>query len=92
MALLHSKKQQPPVVHTTKRYAPRIMIDNTVFVKAWLQYETVGDVAQHLDVSVAAASAKASNLRSKGVKLPIKRNLKTEVDKLNTLIARFKKG
>ena len=77
----------------TKQYtAPKVFIDNEVFVKAWMQYETVGEVAQHLDITPGRASSKATNLRAKGVKLPIKRNLKNEVDKLNSLIAKLQKG
>ena len=69
---------------------PRRKWDDVEFVKVWMQCATVREVASHFDVTEIKVSQKASMLRHKGVKLPLKQKHINQIDKLNKLIDKLK--
>jgi len=67
------------------------LINNRKFVTAWMTCETVSDVARKLKLTNTQVSAKANNLRTKGVKLPHKQKGEIEdtVEDLNAIVAKY---
>lgn len=69
-------------------------ISNIKFVNTWCdavnKAAVVKYVAEKMDMSIESASAKANNLRTKGVELPSMPRVRNNdsVDDLNALIAR----
>jgi hypothetical protein len=70
----------------------RTIVDNVHFVRTWMTQETLKKVADKLGISdaSASASAKAANLRAKGVNLPRKQSgAVVSVDELNAIIDKY---
>lgn len=71
------------------------MVTSKRFVKTWMEHDTVGQVAQKLNLSKSGTSARATQLRKKGVKLPTKihpRSFDYNVDELNDIINQYSKS
>ena len=88
----HKRYQPEPEDIELEDFERKIVTDRE-FVQAWMNSSSLKEVAEELEITKMVASTKATNLRKKGVNLPMMYELRDEnsVNELNTLIERMKK-
>jgi hypothetical protein len=84
---------QSPVSINKPTRKPQTQIDSYEFTKTWMTSNSLNDVCERPEITDTQASAKANNLRKRGVKLPkmSRRPDKNSVEELNKLVERYAK-
>lgn len=93
---LQSYKRTPLITDIEKEliHKSTSQVSNTDFVKAWMTCKTVKQVAEKLGLNRSQVSAKAGDLRKKGVTLPTKQSNYVDpnsVEALNKIVKRYSK-